>query len=362
MFKCLFLMYIVAKMASQSVISYKEVSILLLIVASNIIREKYLNSIYVIFVEAVIIAYAVTINPFFAVFFGITCYDLVAKKKYSGILFLFAITFNMLKLNASLDVMLVMGICSLLSFLSQGYKEKSDLLRLSYDKERRNNYELQTAKAKLMSAAGETAHIAEIKERNRIAREIHDNIGHSIAGVLMLLQASFKLRGKDDGKAEELLKKSIDNLSESLTVLKNTVYNIKPNEELGLAYINNIINNFSFCKVEFVSSGNFNRLDAGYLELLAANIKEALTNASKYSNANLVKISLSNNEHFLRLQIQDNGVGCDKIKDSLGLSGIKERVKNAGGTVSISGENGFLIVCILPLRKEVGEIFEGVNS
>lgn len=362
MFKCLFLFYIIAKLASSNTISYREVGILLIIVASNIIREKYINSIYMTYIEAAIVVFGVTINPYFAVFFSITCYDMVTRKKYAGVLLLLAITYNMLSVNKSIDIMLIMGICSLLSYLNHGYKEKSELLRLSYDKERRNSYELETAKAKLMNAALETAHITEIKERNRIAREIHDNAGHSIAGVLMLLQAANKLKDKNNEKANELLQKSISNLSESLTMLKNTVYNIKPTEEYGINYIKNIIDNFSFCKVEFTYYGDFNKLEAGYIELVATNIKEALTNASKHSNATLVKINLECNDNYLRLQIKDNGNGCTKIKDSLGLSGMKERIKNAGGSISINGENGFMIVCVLPLKKEAGGIFEGSNS
>ena len=236
------------------------------------------------------------------------------------------------------------------------------MLKLSYDKQRSYNYELETAKMKLLNAAEDSARIAEIKERNRIAREIHDNIGHNIAGVLMVMQAALKLMGKDDEKSKELLQRSVDTLSDGLTLLKNTVYNIKPKEELGIDYIEKVIENFSFCKVKFESTGDLTNLSPARLELVATNIKEALTNASKHSKATLVKITLSCNESFLRLQIKDNGVGCEKIKDSLGLSGMKERVKNAGGSIAINGDDGFIVVCVIPLNEKAGEIFEGFDS
>lgn len=362
LFKCLFLLYIILKLTMKQDIGYTEICIVLIIVASNIIREKYLKSIYILGIEVMFITFAVTLNPYFAVFYGIACYDLVTKKSYIGVLFVISTVLYLLPSSISVDMLLVICVCSLLSYLNNNYKEKSELLRISYDKERKYSYELEITKVKLINSAQNTAHIAEVNERNRIAREIHDNIGHSIAGVLMLLQASNKLYDSDNIKSRSLLEKSIENLAGSLTLLKNTVYNIKPNEELGMNYISEIIGGFSFCKVEYKYTGNFNNIDSSYIELLATNIREALTNISKYSRATMVEIFIDINENFLRLYIKDNGIGCLKITDNLGLSGMKERIKNIGGNISINGDNGFLIVCVIPLRREVGDMFESINS
>lgn len=362
LFKCLFLIFIISKLAMCSSISYNEICIILIIAASNIVREKYLNSIYLIAFEFILITFGVTLNPYFSVFYGIICYDLVTKKKYPEIVFIIALILYLINIKTVPEILLIIGICSLLSFLNNKFKKKSELLRISYDKERRYSYELELTKVKLMNAAENTTHIAEINERNRIAREIHDNVGHSIAGVLMLLQASNKLYDRDNQKSKELQEKAILNLSDSLTLLKNTVYNIKPNEELGINYITEIINSFSFCEVEYKYRGDFNNLPASYLEILGTNIKEALTNTSKYSKATKVNISIDLNENFIRLYIKDNGIGCSKIRDSLGLSGMKERIKNIGGNISINGDDGFLIVCVIPLKREVGDMFESFNS
>jgi signal transduction histidine kinase len=362
LFKCLFLMFIISKLVMSNSIGYAEICIVLIIAASNIVREKYIDSIFVIIFEFIIITIGITLYPAFSAFYGIICYDLVAKKKYLGVLLTIACAIYLLDIRQVPDTLLTLGVCSLLSYLNSGYKIKSELLKLSFDKERQYSHELELTKVKLMNSSADAAHIAEVNERNRIAREIHDNIGHSIAGVLMLLQASFKLYDRDNGKSKELVEKSIHNLSEGLTLLKNTVYNLKPNANLGIDYILEIVNNFSFCKIDFKYIGNFNNLDAGYVEILGTNIKEALTNASKYSEATLVEILIEINENYLRLYIKDNGVGCHKIKESLGLSGMRERIKNSGGNISINGEEGFLVVCVIPLKREVGAMFEGSNS
>ena len=67
-----------------------------------------------------------------------------------------------------------------------------------------------------MNSAKDAARIAEINERNRIAREIHDNVG-CIAGSLMQLRAADKLIEKGDPKGKELLKNSVNILAKALT-------------------------------------------------------------------------------------------------------------------------------------------------
>ena len=364
LFKSLFLFFIVAKLVTEKSIPYAYIIIILTIIASNIIREKYCNTIYLIIFEFIITTFAITLNPYFSVFYGIIAYDLVTKKKYIWVAFIAAFTSYFLNINLSPEILLIIGICSLLSYLNNGYKEKTELLTLSYDKSRKYSYELELTKIKLMNSLAETVHITEVKERNRIAREIHDHIGHRIAGVLISLQASYKLfaSAKDHVKSMELLEQSIEKLSDSLTIIKNTVYNIKPNEDFGIKYITEMINDFSFCPVEFKYSGDFNKLGAHYTEIISTNIKEALTNSAKHSNASKIDISLDINDNFLRLYIKDNGIGCTNIKDGLGLSGIRERIKNIGGNISINGSSGFLIVCVIPLNREVGNVFEDFNS
>jgi signal transduction histidine kinase len=179
---------------------------------------------------------------------------------------------------------------------------------------------------------------------------------------LIQLQAAYKLYDRDGEKSRVILKKSIEGLSESVTLLRDTVHSIKLNENLGVEYLKKIIDNFSFCPVDIQFNGDFNKIPPNHMEILGTNIKEALTNASKYSKASKVEIKIDSNEMFTRLYIKDNGIGCDKIKEGLGLSGMEERIRNIGGTMSVSSDNGFLIVCIIPKDDVGGAIFESAGS
>jgi signal transduction histidine kinase len=228
------------------------------------------------------------------------------------------------------------------------FEENEISSRKALDDERKLRYELEQFKTKLLNSSKEAAYLAEVKERNRIAREIHDNIGHKLTGILIQLQAAVKIFDRDNGKTKAILATCISTLSDTVNLIRDTVHNIKPNEKLGVEYIKNIIKNFSFCTVNFKFTGDFGKLSANKLEIVGTNIKEALTNAAKYSKATEVNIAIDINEQYTRLYIKDNGTGSIKIKEGLGLSGMRERVQNVGGTLAVSGENGFMIVCIIP--------------
>lgn len=348
--KILFMIYISAQLIIKGNIIYTEIIIFLIIISANIFFERFYNSIYVLTIELFVIVYSVTIEPYFGIMYGVIGYDLVRNRQYKALIPLTLVVLYTLKGELFLNCTFIYGICIITAYITHRFNEEQRNFRKINDEERRYRYELESTKERLVQSSKEVANLAEVKERNRIAREIHDSVGHSIAGILMQLQASYKLREKDSEQSGELLKKSINGLSEALALLRDTVHNIRPKQSLGIQYIKDVVENFKFCEVELNYSGDFNCLPVNYFEIISANIKEALTNASRYSNASLVTISIEINEKYVRLYIKDNGVGCKYIKEGLGVSGMKERIKNIGGNISISTQDGFLIVCILPLK------------
>jgi signal transduction histidine kinase len=346
-----FFLYMISLFVFKGNIPYDELLILFLIIAVNVYKERFSNSVFLVLVSFCLIFAGIITDRNFGILFCITVFDLVYKRTYIGLIPVFIIL-SCFFFNKELPyLLLTMALCSAIAYATEEAEKSGIVYKNNLDNERKLRYELEQTRAKLLAAAGETAHLTEVSERNRIAREIHDNIGHNIAGILIQLQASLKLFGLDNDKSKEILKKSIDGLSESVNLIRDTVYNIKPLEKLGVEYINNIINNFAFCPVEFRFNGDFNTLSPEHIGILAANIKEALTNASRYSNATKIEIKIDINENFTRLYIKDDGKGCKKIKEGLGLSGMRERVDNFGGSISISSEDGFMIVCIIPVHR-----------
>lgn len=351
MIKILIFSYAVIMKIIGSSVGLAEVSLLLLFVASNIYRCKYRNGLMLIVGEAAIVLYLSYLEAKYINLYPILAYDLIQSGYYYifGLLIIPGVIF--LKAEALTTFLLLMVICGYFSYTNNRTKEREKLYREAYDNERRLRYELERVKAELLHASKNIEHLTELRERNRIAREIHDRVGHSLAGIMMQLQAAVKIWEKDKDKSKELLQNSINILSEAIVILRETVHNIRPKEAVGLEYIEDTIRNFSYCTVEFLKKGDMRLLKPHHIEIFSYNIKEALTNIIKHSEATKVTITLEANDNYARLQIKDNGRGCRSIKEGLGISGMRERVKYAGGILSVNGDEGFNIVCLIPMNE-----------
>ncbi|MCR3921409.1 MAG: sensor histidine kinase [Firmicutes bacterium] len=335
-----------------------EVIGLLLLAVFFIYREKYANLVVVMCVEVVLIFTLSLANPSYLYLYSVIAYDLASYGRYRWIPFVAAVGPFYLRGQGISTFIFLLVISGISGYQRHILEEKETSFRRVYDRERQLRFALEEAKGKLLGAAREAAHIAEIQERNRIAREIHDSIGHNLAGILLQLQVAHKTLHRDVHKADEYLAKSIAGLAASVELLRDTVHNIKPKEQLGLDYLQRVIDNFQFCPVEFSHSGNFNLLTPSQVEIISSILKEGLTNAQRHSQATQVEIKLDSTEQLVRLYIKDNGIGCDHMQEGLGISGMKERIRYAGGHLSIYGKDGFMLVCVLP-REMGGAISEG---
>lgn len=353
--KLTFFLYIIAKLAVASNAGYMQVAILLVIIAASLFREKFGGYMLVFVLEGAAIYYGTTLDTTFSFLYGLLIYDLISNKYHLWAVPVLLLGAYTLGLRQLMDFLFIAGLCCVFAYMKDSLQAKEEMYRKSYDKQREYSYQLEQAKSRLQASYEETAHLAEIKERNRIARQIHDNVGHSIAGILMQLQAVKKLYHKDAVRSEELLGNSIETLSNTLTVMRDTVHNIKPLETFGVDYLKEIVDNFAYCPVDFRTSGDFGELSPGIMQILHYNLKEALTNISRYSKATNVVVRIDVNEKFVRLYIKDNGIGNPQYVEGLGISGMKERLRNIGGTFSISTDNGFLIVCMIPIKNKMEE-------
>lgn len=359
--KLLLFGFLIFQLGMKGQVDYPSLAILLILVALQVWKEKYYDSSYISFVSLLIVSVGTYIDLRFGVLFAIPLFDFMLKRSYlSLILSILLFTYFLYETPHFYLLILTLMLVGLIGYVIQKSNDKEARFTATLDNERRLRYELEQTKAQLLHSSREIATIAEVKERNRIAREIHDSIGHSIAGVLIQLQAAHKLHHKDEARSLDILQRSIDGLAESVELIRNTVHNIKPQQNLGVSYFQSIIDNYRFAPVDFKISGDFNHLPANHLEILSATIKEALTNTARYSQATKVEIAIEVTDAFTRLYIKDNGRGSKHIKEGLGISGMRERIRNIGGSISISSTDGFLIVCILP-KKEGSELFASID-
>ncbi|MCL2693480.1 MAG: histidine kinase [Oscillospiraceae bacterium] len=239
----------------------------------------------------------------------------------------------------------------LIGFIEDKWREWERELLLRSSEDRMERFRLEKEREKVSSAAHNAARLAEISERGRIAQDIHDHVGHEITGALIALQTAAKLCENDDKRAGELMNQTITRLESASENLRDTVHNLKPVKLApdGISSIEELCGSFSFCGIDFSASGDLENITHG--ELLTANLKEALTNITRHSNATLVNVKLDGNADYIRMTIHDNGrSGHTLVAAGMGLSGMKERVRAVNGTLTVSVDNGFKIICVIPKK------------
>ncbi|MDQ0114099.1 sensor histidine kinase [Paenibacillus harenae] len=340
-------------------IPYEQLLIVMIAIVLQLVKERYFDSIWLTIAMLLLTCAGVAMDFHFSIWFAIVFYDFMLKKGWTGPLaVLVCVVFFLTHVPQFYWLVVFISLSGMLAYQIRRKREEASRFTLTLDNERRLRYELEQAKAQLLHASKEIAGITEVKERNRIAREIHDSVGHNLTGIFIQLQAAQKIHDKDENRAMSIVKTSINGLANTIELLRDTVHNIKPRESLGADYFQGIIENYQFCPVDLQLSGDFNSVPSAHLELLSATIKEALTNTARYSQATKVEIKIDVNMNYTRLSVKDNGIGSANIKEGLGLSGMKERTRNLGGSFSFRSLDGFMIVCVIP-RQKGGEMFEG---
>ena len=192
-----------------------------------------------------------------------------------------------------------------------------------------------------------------LEERNKLSKEMHDKIGHTIASSLMHLEATKVVIDKDKNEAKNMINTTIQVLREGMDDIRITLKIIKPSEEqLGINRVKSIMDDaFSHnsCEYTFNHFGNIDKLNYSHWKCIINNLMEGITNIKKHSTGNSVSLNIEVLNKIVRVSLKDNGDGVLNIKKSIGLKAMEERVIDLGGNISFNGQDGFTIIMILPL-------------
>lgn len=191
--------------------------------------------------------------------------------------------------------------------------------------------------------------LATLSERNRIAREIHDNLGHIISRCLLQVGALIAIN--KDANVNKSLIGVKDTLSQGMDSVRRSVHDLH-DESIDLHdQIYGMVKEFSFCPIKLnydISENPDKHLKYSFISI----VKEATSNIIKHSNATEVSITLNEHPGLYQLIIQDNGVVHNyNAENGIGIRNIFDRVAAFNGIVNINTENGFKIFISIP--KEV---------
>ncbi|HBL84829.1 MAG TPA: two-component sensor histidine kinase [Clostridiales bacterium] len=207
---------------------------------------------------------------------------------------------------------------------------------------------LEIKNKELIEQQDNEINLATLNERNRIARDIHDNVGHMLSSSILQIGAILAT-AKDDTTKESL--KSINTtLSNAMTSIRDSVHDLHEQSIDLYNEVRILVDKFTFCTVDLdydVQSNPEKKLKYCFITV----IKEALSNVIKHSNATKVSIILREHPALYQLVIQDNGTKPDRENSvGIGLTNIKDRVAAFNGNVNIMADKGFRI--FISISKE----------
>ena len=188
-------------------------------------------------------------------------------------------------------------------------------------------------------------------ERLRIARDLHDLLGHHLtAQILQLEVATHLTEGPGRQKVEQAL--ALGKLL--LSDLRTAVSELREDEPINFQdAMRKLIDGVPGIRVDLDFKTRLGEIQLA--ETLLRCTREALTNVLRHSGANRCMIYFNEDDTHYRLQIRDNGKHRDTIVPGNGLKGIKERIEEAGGRVSWSCDSGFSLNIELPVDKSAND-------
>ena len=224
--------------------------------------------------------------------------------------------------------------------------------------QRGQHTQLLEANKQLRKYAHANEKLAQTQERNRLARELHDTLAHTLSSVSVQLEATKALFDRDPAGAKKMLGQTLVNTKNGLTETRRTLVDLR-SSELESYGLTQAIRNMGKSASE---RGGFKinyHLDKG-MDVLSDEIghclyrvtQEALENTLRHANAKIVSINLLFDEDAIKLQVIDDGNGFEKKevkKEHLGIRGMRERVEMLGGTFTVESDphNGTEITAVL---------------
>nr|WP_314506495.1 sensor histidine kinase [uncultured Lachnoanaerobaculum sp.] len=218
------------------------------------------------------------------------------------------------------------------------------------------NTDLQRTNEELEKSLKDNARLAEIKERNRIAREIHDTLGHTLTGLAAGIDACIALAGDE----KTPLRNQLDLLSKvsrnGIKDIRMSVSSLRPDatERLNLKKaIEELVENtkkISGVNIKFDCDADILKFDEDEETAIYRIVQESLTNAIRHGNAKNIDVLIKKSYGSIGLLICDDGIGCEKLEAGFGLRHIRERVNMLKGQVSFSSDKGFKVEAMIPIR------------
>lgn len=295
--------------------------------------------------------------PGFFLFYPVCLHDIIYSRschKYSKIVFVMIPLISLIENSLMIFfAVFVISVASVLLALRTSENEQLNERLIILRDSTEENQRLLLERNKYLALGKENEiNLAVMSERNRIAREIHDNVGHTLSRTLLQMGA-LKVINKDE-QLKPHLEEINNSLNSAMTSMRESVHNLhddsisvnKTVEEL----VNPLSERFSLRLDIDISEKTPKDIKLAIIGI----VKEAVSNIIRHSNGDKVVILMREHPAFYQISVEDNGKNDNKINNGgIGLENMKIRAEKLGGLFKVDCEKDrFRVFVSIPKVKE----------
>lgn len=230
-----------------------------------------------------------------------------------------------------------------MTVLSSKLSEAKQLNREMRDQLTEDNMRLKAQRNELMKTHEKDIYMAGLNERNRIARDMHDALGHSLSSSILLIESLQYV--KDEETLHHSLKQLQDRLKIGMEDVRHSIHNLYDTSIDLEARIESYLGEMDDYSKEFIYDVNITLTHEQKIDMLSL-VREALTNIRKHSNASAFKVIIKEHPKFLALTVKDNGHADKEFNRGMGLQSMTEIVQKYGGMLNTFNDEGFIVHAI----------------
>ena len=217
------------------------------------------------------------------------------------------------------------------------------------------NEKLEEANTRLRAYAIHAGRMAETRERNRLAREIHDTLGHALTGItagldacMVTLETAPEFTRQQLARIRNTAQKGITDVRRSMKKLRPDAMEKLPFQEAIAGMTHDYAAASGMDIVLDVQQWPSN-LREDQEDVIYRVLQESLTNAHRHGQARHVRITIGETAGILGIRIADDGTGCVEVTPGFGLRHMQERLCLLHGTVAYQSADGFTVDVAIPL-------------
>jgi signal transduction histidine kinase len=304
------------------------------------------------------------LSPNYIIFLPLLLYDILLTKYQFGLILL-PLLFLYQNENYSAYTLSITLVLFIFTYVLKYKTDRLNVLKSEYNELRDRSVglslQLEEKNQSLLRNQDYEINLATLNERNRISKEIHDNIGHVLSRALLQVGALLTIT------QDEFMKEGLSDLKESLSggmdQIRNSIHHMY-DESIDLyMQIECIVKEFTFCPISY----EYDIKSPPSIQMkhsMIAITKESLANIIRHSNATKVVIILREHPAMYQLVIQDNGTLETSLRnklikalnqqdfgESMGLRNIYDRVKSFHGNMNVTLDHGFKLFLSIPKQN-----------